>query len=395
MTTYAIRTSLLPSTSRRPVTASLPGRRRSCSLRCRGLSGWLGVRVWSGSSQTSTADDRRRHAAVVEQRGVGGEALLAHQLLVVEPARRGPGAGCAASGGPRRLLGSAPCLVTLVRVQQLDDALAPGRRRRRRDLPAGRRPAPRGDGGATAPDGRGRRRPGRHLRAPRHRPAAGARASAGRCRSWSPAAPGSSPGPAGLCAQAGAATSPASRSRCATSTTWPATPGGWCAATPTTSSTARCPVYVELPHVGGHRAWLAAADEVAAAELRLKFRTGGLEAAAFPAAHALAALDRRGARPRDAVQVHGRAAQRGPAHRRRRLRAPRLPQRAGRDPAGLRRRRAGRGGGDAGAARRRRAGRRRWAARPRRRAALVHVVRLLLGRRAAGTTCASWGSSMS
>ncbi|MBA2955692.1 hypothetical protein GON03_15250 [Nocardioides sp. MAH-18] len=57
------------------------------------------------------------------------------------------------------------------------------------------------------------------------------------------------------------------------------------------------PVYVELPHVGSTGAWLAAADEVAAREFRLKFRTGGLEAGAFPAAHALArwidaALDR-------------------------------------------------------------------------------------------------------
>jgi hypothetical protein len=57
------------------------------------------------------------------------------------------------------------------------------------------------------------------------------------------------------------------------------------------------PVYVELPHVGSTASWLAAADEVAAAEHRLKFRTGGLEADAFPAAHALAswidaALDR-------------------------------------------------------------------------------------------------------
>jgi hypothetical protein len=57
------------------------------------------------------------------------------------------------------------------------------------------------------------------------------------------------------------------------------------------------PVHVELPHVGNTASWFAAADEVAAAEHRLKFRTGGLEAAAFPAAHALArwidaALDR-------------------------------------------------------------------------------------------------------
>jgi hypothetical protein len=57
------------------------------------------------------------------------------------------------------------------------------------------------------------------------------------------------------------------------------------------------PVYVELPHVGSTGAWLAAADEVAAREFRLKFRTGGLTPDAFPAGHALArwvdaALDR-------------------------------------------------------------------------------------------------------
>jgi hypothetical protein len=57
------------------------------------------------------------------------------------------------------------------------------------------------------------------------------------------------------------------------------------------------PAYVELPHVGNTSSWFSAADEVAAAELRLKFRTGGLDAAAFPPAHALArwidaALDR-------------------------------------------------------------------------------------------------------
>jgi hypothetical protein len=48
------------------------------------------------------------------------------------------------------------------------------------------------------------------------------------------------------------------------------------------------PVYVELPHVGSTATWFAAADVVSAAEVRLKFRTGGLEAEAFPAAHALA-----------------------------------------------------------------------------------------------------------
>src|SRR3954463_10363543 len=50
-----MRTSALPSTSRRPVTASTalcswPGK-RSCSLRWRGIRGLFGVVDWSGSSQ--------------------------------------------------------------------------------------------------------------------------------------------------------------------------------------------------------------------------------------------------------------------------------------------------------------------------------------------------------
>jgi hypothetical protein len=57
------------------------------------------------------------------------------------------------------------------------------------------------------------------------------------------------------------------------------------------------PVFVELPQQEAGTAWLAAADEVAGAELRLKFRTGGLEAAMHPPARVLAswidaALDR-------------------------------------------------------------------------------------------------------
>jgi hypothetical protein len=50
------------------------------------------------------------------------------------------------------------------------------------------------------------------------------------------------------------------------------------------------PVYVEPPLVEqpGH-AWLAAVDEVAAADLRLKLRTGGVTADAFPSASAVAA----------------------------------------------------------------------------------------------------------
>jgi hypothetical protein len=56
-------------------------------------------------------------------------------------------------------------------------------------------------------------------------------------------------------------------------------------------------LYVELPHVPDSGGWLRAADEVARAGARLKFRTGGLEAHLFPPAHALAqwidaALDR-------------------------------------------------------------------------------------------------------
>ncbi len=57
------------------------------------------------------------------------------------------------------------------------------------------------------------------------------------------------------------------------------------------------PVFVEIPADCASGAWLAAADEVAAREFRLKLRTGGLEAAAFPTAATLAgwidaALDR-------------------------------------------------------------------------------------------------------
>jgi hypothetical protein len=57
------------------------------------------------------------------------------------------------------------------------------------------------------------------------------------------------------------------------------------------------PVHVELPQVEPTAGWLAAADVIAAAELRLKFRTGGTEADAFPSAPVLAswidaALDR-------------------------------------------------------------------------------------------------------
>ena len=48
-------------------------------------------------------------------------------------------------------------------------------------------------------------------------------------------------------------------------------------------------VYVELPQTDPTADWLAAADEVAAAEHRLKLRTGGLEAHLFPPASTVAA----------------------------------------------------------------------------------------------------------
>ncbi|GAB2772179.1 hypothetical protein GCM10027020_26690 [Nocardioides salsibiostraticola] len=56
-------------------------------------------------------------------------------------------------------------------------------------------------------------------------------------------------------------------------------------------------VYVEMPATRTDHGWLAAADEIAAIELRLKFRTGGPDADAFPTSAALAswidaALDR-------------------------------------------------------------------------------------------------------
>ena len=56
-------------------------------------------------------------------------------------------------------------------------------------------------------------------------------------------------------------------------------------------------VHVELPQGAATHGWLAAADEVASAELRLKYRTGGVDADLFPSVDDLAswidaALDR-------------------------------------------------------------------------------------------------------
>ena len=59
----------------------------------------------------------------------------------------------------------------------------------------------------------------------------------------------------------------------------------------------KAPVFVELPQIAPDHGWFAAADVVAEAELRLKLRTGGPDASAFPSSEVLAswidaALDR-------------------------------------------------------------------------------------------------------
>lgn len=64
-----------------------------------------------------------------------------------------------------------------------------------------------------------------------------------------------------------------------------------------TYSAGEPPAYVEIPGGASPRGWQSAADEVAAAGLRLKFRTGGLEPALVPSPAALGswidgALDR-------------------------------------------------------------------------------------------------------
>ena len=138
-------------------------------------------------------------------------------------------------------------------------------------------------------------------------------------RSWSPAAPASVAGPVG----ARAAARPAAgrpRDRAAR----PRRPGrqrpagGGRGRRGPRRDGATTPVYVELPHARHRPRWLR----------RRRRGRRGRAAAEVPhrrrwrprrsrPPHALAALDRRGARPRDAVQVHGRAAPRRAPHRRR------------------------------------------------------------------------------
>ena len=217
-------------------------------------------------------------------------------------------------------------------------------RRRRRDLPAGRRAAGRRRRPTTRPAGpepyadlvgtfvvRDTDLPG----------AQGARRS--RCRSWSPAAPARSPASAALAAQAAPRRrghrDRAARPRRPGRQRPPGGRGGRRRPRRRPARRAR-PGVRRAARTRARPGWLAAADEVAAQRVPAEVPHRRARRLGVPAAARAGPVDRRGARPRDAVQVHGRAAPRGPAHRRGRLRAPRLPQRAGRDPAGLRRRAA-------------------------------------------------------
>ena len=67
-----------------------PRRRASCGFRCLGSSGWLGVSREVAQVPLAHLVDGRGDVAVVEQRGVGEEALLAHELLEVQAAVLAP-----------------------------------------------------------------------------------------------------------------------------------------------------------------------------------------------------------------------------------------------------------------------------------------------------------------
>ena len=77
------------------MTASVPGAKSTVWLRLwRGSSGWLGASVAASSGVVGLRRrDRGRQMPVVEQRGVVGEALDAHQLLGVQAAVGAPELG--------------------------------------------------------------------------------------------------------------------------------------------------------------------------------------------------------------------------------------------------------------------------------------------------------------
>src|SRR5215510_5778643 len=75
-----IRTSSLANRSCRPRTRS-PPLGRSVVRTWRGISGWFG-----GARHPLALHDRRGRVHVIEERGIGDEALLAHQFLGVQTA---------------------------------------------------------------------------------------------------------------------------------------------------------------------------------------------------------------------------------------------------------------------------------------------------------------------
>ena len=226
-------------------------------------------------------------------------------------------------------------------------------------FPPGDAAAPRRDRGPRRAPRRLVRRPAGVVRAQGHRPAARPGRGATRCRSSSPAAPGRSPGrsaspPASGLHVAGleiALRDPddlAGNARRVVAAVDHARGEGVLADDVPSTSSCRRPTR--------SHGWQAAADEVAAAELRLKLRTGGVEAAPLPARRAARRLDRRRAGPRAAVQVHRGPAPRRAAHVGGGLRAARLPQRPAGDRPRLRRRLPRRDRRDPRGARRRPAG---------------------------------------
>ena len=156
---------------------------------------------------------------------------------------------------------------------------------------------------AYAAPRRGRRRPGRLLRAARHRRAARPRVrrpAVRRGHRWRR--------PGGRSARGrrsgSASSSPAWRSRCATPTTRPANVRRVVAAVDEARDEGTLgddvPVFVEMPGPPTS-SWLAAADEVAAADLRLKLRLGHVDHDLIPERADRGRVDRRRAstaRPR-------------------------------------------------------------------------------------------------
>src|SRR5664279_5521067 len=112
-----MRTSALPSTSRRPVTTSIPAPafspgNRSCSRRCRGISAWLGVVDRSFRSQTlasTIAEGMCRWSATRNPKRIPPHPSIPRNTT----SRRHHGTGCAAWPECCRRCGNRPCSLPL------------------------------------------------------------------------------------------------------------------------------------------------------------------------------------------------------------------------------------------------------------------------------------------